>query len=383
MGDSLAPKLRKRVVPSGKLILDPNNPRLVTRDEDCHDEVDYPDGNLQDTVIGKLRGDEYRIKELESSIRQNGWLPVDFIFVRQHSDGEHYVVLEGNRRVTAIRDILSDETADEDLRRSLKAIDVMEILDDLPPEELRRKISYLLGVRHHGSLVKWTPFAQADNIYSRYIEASAQDWESFTWDTAYGQQVADALSISLQEVEERLRTYRAMRQIGNVPEVENSQGEMKDRCYSVCAELLLRKTRKVNEYIPQDPVTFLLDDEGVRRFDNLCHFSEPNRDGAPIRNPQEWRKFENILREEDDERREQMLHEVEVEKRCPSDVWAERAAELQKLQWDKWLLKVNAILKAVTLADDLESEEAKAVVRRLVQLIKELDQRDIDGGRDA
>lgn len=388
MESSLAPILKKTRVPTGKLLLDPNNPRLVTSDEDRHEEEDSMDSVLQDMTAARLRGagegDTYRIMELERSIRQNGWLPVDSIFVRKHADKKHYVVLEGNRRVAAIRNILSDEVADAALRASLKAVEVMEIVDDLPPEEIRRKISYLLGVRHHGSLKRWTPFAQAHNIYERYLELSGQEWDSFRWDASIGQRIADALSIPLEKVQERLTVYRAMSQIGMTPEVKNSkEGGMKDRYYSVCEAALLGRSSKLSEYIRQDPGTFLLEEDGVKRFDQLCHFSRPNREEAPIQNPQEWRKLESILREEDVERKAQMLREVEEVKRRPSDVWAERATELLTLQWDRWLLKVNSILRTVTLADDLGSDEAKATVRRLVGLVEKLDQRDRKGDNNA
>jgi len=256
----------------------------------------------------------------------------------------------------------------------------MEIVDEIPLDELQRKISYLLGVRHHGSLVQWTPFAQAHNIFKRYIEISGQDSESFMWDNDTGKEVADALSIPSKEVYERLKVYRAMSQIGMLPEIKDSQGGIKDRYYSVFAELLLKEKNRLNDYIKQDLHNFHLEDEGLERFDNLCHFSIPRRDGAPIKNPQEWRSLEKILRDEDEEIRKQMLEEVEEAKTLPSIVWAKRAAELQKLQWDKWLLKITSILKTVTFGDDLSSEDAKATVARLVSLISKLEERDISGG---
>ena len=168
---SLAPKLKKIKVAADKLILDPNNPRLTTRKEDIFDEKDFLGMDLAGITVKKMRGpkdkDTYKIEELEKSIKQNGWLPVDFIFVKKHSDDVHYIVLEGNRRITAIRSILADEEAEQHLKNTLENIEVMEVIDK---EDLDRKISYLLGVRHHGSLVKWTPFAQANNIFTRYLE---------------------------------------------------------------------------------------------------------------------------------------------------------------------------------------------------------------------
>ena len=382
MSRKLVPNLKKITVPTGKLILDPNNPRLITRDEDRYEEIDYTDKNVQYKTMRKLRGsntDSYKIKQLENSIKENGWIPVDSIFVKKHTDGENYVVLEGNRRIAAIRNILSDENSDENLRKELENIEVMEILVDEKPDEIKQKISYLLGVRHHGSLITWTPFAQAHNIFKRYLEITEYNSKSFVWNNAKGQEIADALSITLKQVEERLKVYRVMMQIGEMPEVIDSPGGIKDRYYSVCSEVILNSKTQLKKYIYQDQSTFLLDKESLFRMNNLCHFDQPNRKEAPIRNPQEWRKLENILRDDDQNRKEEMLFEVEENKRPPSDVWAERAAELITLEWDKWLLKVNSVLKRVTLGDDITSEEAKQPVKRLVKLINTLDEKDALG----
>jgi len=160
------------------------------------------------------------------------------MFVKRHSDNDHFIILEGNRRLSAIINILEDETADSSLKKELEHIGVMEVLDDGSPAELQRKISYLLGVRHHGSLVKWTPFAQAHNIYLRYTELSGQTSTSFQWDNNIGRQVADTLSIPLKSVEDRLRVYRTMEQLSNFKPIKNGEGSIKARYYSVCAALL-------------------------------------------------------------------------------------------------------------------------------------------------
>ncbi len=373
---SLVPKLAKKTLPVGKLIFDPNNPRLITRDEDCHDEKDFLDGDLQQEAADKIEHE--KIDQIVNSIRQNGWLPVDHIFVKKHLDGQYYIVLEGNRRVAAIRKIRQDESVDKKLRESLDNIEVMEIVDNLPNGQLRKKISYLLGVRHHGSLIKWMVFAQAHNIFKRYLELTNQNWDTFRWKPDVAQRIADALSISLDKIEDRLKVYRAMKQVGGVPRVRESLGEVKGRYYSLFEAVLLGRNQKLNTYIHQDEDNFIIDDLGVERLINLCHFDFPKREGAPIQNPQEWRKLELILREEDEGERKRMLKEVEEDKRLPSHIWAERAIELKKLQWDKWLVKVNSILKLVTLGDDLTSQEAKTTVKRLVSLISNLDERDLD-----
>ena len=378
MPEALTPILSKITLDVGKLILDPNNPRLVTDDSNICPEKDFIDVDLTGRTFARMSGgnganDPFRIEQIVSSIKQNGWQPVDSIFVRKITNDDRYVVLEGNRRVTALRKLLSDEAVDQQLRNSIARIEVMEVMDEGDPAVLKRKISYLLGVRHHGSLRRWSAFAQAKNIYEHYLKVSSQDRETFAWLPKKAEEVAAALSIKDNAVKERLKVYRAMEQLGSGPSIAESDGGIKGRYYSVCAELVLRNYKALNQFIPQDGTTFLLDDDGIKRIDSLCHFSQANRTGAPIRNPQEWRYLDKILDINIDAGREEMLAEVTEAKRLPSEVWAEIESKFQALQWDHWLGKVHSVVRKITLEDDLESAEAKEVGRRLLRLVDELD----------
>lgn len=375
MNDDLIPKLKEITVDPFKLILDPNNPRLITKDDDRRD----PDSaiDFSPETQKRMSHANYKIDEIKKSIRENGWLPVDYIFVRKIGDTGRYLVLEGNRRVTAIRSLLEDDDTDlsEGLRTSLEQIQVMEIVDDLPEDQIRKKITYLLGVRHHGALKKWTPFAQAENIYQRYMEELSE--ASFSWNADVAEQVANALSIdATKDVKERLRVYVAMKQLADTEVLKQAveadpKAGMKDRYYSVCQEVT-SNPKKYGSYIKQDQGDFQLDDEAVDRMINLCHFDQPSRRDAPISNPQEWRKLKEILNDSNEIEREKNLQRIEVDKEKPSDVWAERSVQLQKLQWDQWLNKVHTILKRVTF-DDLDAQGAPAVAKRLALVIDTLD----------
>jgi hypothetical protein len=373
----LVPKLKQRNVAPEKLVLDPNNPRFITRDDETFDESEALDRMV--TTSKKIqttdkKGKElYKIKDLENSIKQNGWWPIDFIFVKKYDEHDRYLVLEGNRRVAAIRNIRDDDSASTSLIKSLDKIDVMEIIDDSTEDQLQKQITYLLGVRHHGSLKKWTPFAQAHNIYKRYLHLAEMDPNNFEFNPTIANQVADALSINFDDVENRLKVYRAMEQLGEVSIIKNSDGGMEDRYYSVCAEILLTKDKALKKYVKQDDINFTLNEGSIERMNNLCHFDKKGRAEAPISNPQEWRKLSNILKDNDEDKKKIMLEDVEINKKKPSIVWAERAADLQTLQWDKWLNKVNSVIREVTLGDDLTSKAAKDITIRLLGIIEKLE----------
>jgi hypothetical protein len=80
-----------------------------------------------------------------------------------------------------------------------------------------------------------------------------------------------------------------------------------------------------------------------------------------------------------------MLNAVEIEKKKPSDVYAKRLTELKKVTWDKWLAKVDKIIKTINIGQvDIENEEARTVTQEVLMLIAKLDERDANlGGYNA
>ena len=129
---TLIPQMRRITVSPNKLILDPNNPRLISRSDDRVKDEDVGDAGIIQRTAEKMTGglkDAFRIEDLERSIERNGWQPVDSIFVRKHGETDQFIVLEGNRRVTAISNLLNKDELDPRIRSEIADIEVMEILD--------------------------------------------------------------------------------------------------------------------------------------------------------------------------------------------------------------------------------------------------------------
>lgn len=79
-------------VPTEQLCLDRLNPRLLGESKNESDEA----------IIARL----YRAAELDEllqSITANGYLDIEPLIVIHHPDGSGYIVLEGNRRLAALR----------------------------------------------------------------------------------------------------------------------------------------------------------------------------------------------------------------------------------------------------------------------------------------
>ena len=189
-------------VPFSKIFLDPNNPRISPDDRPGYE---HPDFLFTDEVQSKLEGSieaVYEVKDLQDSIAVQGWVPLDPIIVWEHHDIQgHYIVVEGNTRTTALRNIRkragveqaklqkmqanpkkfakADISAQEVLVANLAQViaDTEEIavypMNAETPKELEEKLPAILGVRHIKHAQQWKPWATnlyMLSIYERIFE---------------------------------------------------------------------------------------------------------------------------------------------------------------------------------------------------------------------
>jgi hypothetical protein len=164
--------LRPAQLALDSLLLDPNNPRLVRLGEDAverYTDCQALDPGLQEEVAGDIRDDAVAgIQDLVNKIRRRGFLTIDRIVVRPvRCDGdasEEYVVLEGNRRVAALKYIRSNAGMMVDLSDEVKnTFDPIEVLvyhgDD---EDVAWEIQ---GLRHIESIKQWGLYQQAKYVH--------------------------------------------------------------------------------------------------------------------------------------------------------------------------------------------------------------------------
>ncbi len=375
------PGLIEKNISLENLIPDPNNPRLMSGAERRISPKDAAKGNCVSCTYVKMKEDEFKIHELVDSIKENGWIPVDNIFVQEIPDQDNYLVLEGNRRLTALQVIFNDE--DIPVGDKLLSVDVfvVEKEESESIEEYEDYISTLLGMRHHGSLITWSAFAQSKNIYTHYCREGGYTWESFEWNVVTAQKIADSLSVGVGgpkgrkdnvSVYSRLLVYRAMRQTNDyvmtLEEIGHDAG-VKDNHYSLFSDLLVRGTAVLKGYIKQDVQSFLLDDLALGRMVNLCHFDKPERDNTPIRSPQEWSPLGKILAHS---KKDILLLRVTDGKELPSDVWSEEQAKEKKWQWDNWLREVVEVLKIPDITTDYSDLQIKEAFKKLDDVLSPL-----------
>ena len=158
-----------RLVEIANLQLDRKNPRLPSRLR-----------GADDNAIIEYLARKTNIADLIASISANGFFPGESIVVTKSADNAdaadnagQYIVLEGNRRLTALK-LLQDESLARSISPSIgdavrraetrpTAVPVYEV-------DNREEALQYLGFRHVSGVQRWDPLAKA-----RYLEMLYQD----------------------------------------------------------------------------------------------------------------------------------------------------------------------------------------------------------------
>ena len=135
------------------LLLDPNNPRFSKHLDDVIPLEKVAEADVQSFAYEQMKNpaNHFEIDELVAAIMADGFMHVDKIFVQKI--GEKYLIIEGNRRVTAIKSIFEKHSKEitPEIKEQISNIPCV-VIDTTEPgaDDLIRKI---LGLRHHGSIL--------------------------------------------------------------------------------------------------------------------------------------------------------------------------------------------------------------------------------------
>ncbi len=136
-------------VPVEKLLYDDTNPRLAGEGL----------RRTPDSVQKFLEGPPHYALHLEGSIVENGFIPYEPLVVRKQ--GDNFVVIEGNRRLAAVKHILSNATKyTPHLIQHLQTIPVLIFHEKLDQSHIEEIQTYL-GVKHLFGFREWPPLSKA------------------------------------------------------------------------------------------------------------------------------------------------------------------------------------------------------------------------------
>lgn len=197
-------------VSPNQLLLDPNNYRF--QDLEGYRKVvrnRYAEAGVQERALRTLSDTPaFNLRALRESIISNGFVPFEQIAVEKmpgDADPALYVVIEGNRRVAAIKTILADERAGaidlrEDVAESLRQISVLEVQGTEAERSHYQKT--LMAIRHVAGIKEWGPYQQARLVVEMY-EGEEHNFAA----------VAQRIGITSREVARRYRASKALEQM--------------------------------------------------------------------------------------------------------------------------------------------------------------------------
>lgn len=186
------------------LYLDPNNYRFV--DNENHRFVG--EDNLLDTQVQKRtrtfiegRGQE-NIRDLLASFKANGFLDVDIIQVRELGDNR-YLVLEGNRRITALK-VLQEAFENGFEIGNLDPAIFRSVPFEIHSKEENEKHLIVMGLKHISGNKKWSTFNQSKLLFDflkPYQEASREEYINKE------NELVNSLGITKHRLRSMLRVY--------------------------------------------------------------------------------------------------------------------------------------------------------------------------------
>jgi len=136
------------------IYLDPNNPRF------SDNKILVPENKIIEDKVQKKTFEkmlDFDIDSLIKNIELNWFLKIDRIIVRKikWTEKDKYVVIEWNRRISALKTIKKDNYNDE----ILKSIEEIEVL--LYEWDSESITWFLQWIRHISWIKEWTPYQQA------------------------------------------------------------------------------------------------------------------------------------------------------------------------------------------------------------------------------
>jgi len=190
-----------------QLFLDPNNPRYADIEDIVNTVSDEKvvDDKVQKKALERIMNSCLEVQQLMDSIRTIGYITVDRMVVVPLQEPDKYKVIEGNRRLGAIKSLLEDYDAgeidiDDSILPTLKKIPVL-VLEE-PDKEKREHLARVLqGVRHVSSIRPWGPYQQAQLVVMMLNEGRGPN------------EVKEILGITSKRIHILRRCYYALQQM--------------------------------------------------------------------------------------------------------------------------------------------------------------------------
>ena len=190
------------------LLLDPNNYRFLDNPnykKKIRSKFHLPD--VQSATLRLLEQDKrYQLSELKKSILSNGYVPMERIIVVPYEQKRDcFLVIEGNRRVAALKSLLQENKEGVTDLPSEQVTSFSKIpcaILQAEGKELEHAQRVIMGIRHIAGPREWGAYQQAELIIE-FHDLEDQDFQS----------IANHLGITTMEVGRRYRAMRALKEM--------------------------------------------------------------------------------------------------------------------------------------------------------------------------
>jgi hypothetical protein len=325
-------ELEDREIGLENLFLDPNNPRIHVGGSNNVSDEDIDDSDVQASTFEKMiRG--FEIKSLMQSIKSKGFITIDSVFVREIGKNK-YVVLEGNRRLTSIKELLKNHNGKKAKDKLSK--ELLETLKKIPCKILKNptqnKIDYILGIRHQSGPLQWGPIQRANGCYKRYcIEYQLKhkkdmgDIGDFIYEIDLARKVADTFNLTPTSVKNALRNYVVFHQM------KTNGYNLNETDYSFFEEAFKKQTLRDN-FFKQDDKKFTLEEEARENFWELCNFKNKDEE-SPLKMAIHFREFGKIYDNDNDKKIDKNINRVLKKGEPAPEVWSDVHSANIKSSW--------------------------------------------------
>lgn len=241
-----------------RLLLDPNNYRFmdITGFKLVSPRKRFGDAAVQSLTMQILRGNtEFDLQSLRESILSNGFVKLELLVVEEFDrdeTGVRYLVIEGNRRVAAVKSLLEEHRNGQ---REMPQ-EVLSTIEDLPVFELSGSESEreaykqtLMAIRHIAGIREWGPYQQAMLITQVY-EIEDHQWSK----------VGKRIGIRPSEVARRFRAIKALQQM---EEDDEFGDQASPRMYALFHEAMA--VPNIRQWLGWNDETFQAEDYQNRR----------------------------------------------------------------------------------------------------------------------
>lgn len=280
-------------IDTNKLLLWPNNPRLKISD---FSEVKYTIKQLLDPANQRKifnllsKHEDHDVATLIKSMTKVGFMREKAPIVMKMHGADRYLVLEGNRRLTAIKTIRErgSPQVPASIQKSLEKIPCWIFEHTSKEVPLKAAISLMVAEAHIKGQRQHTKLQRAHMLYDAYegFLFDAGRGQAFVLDKAALAATADFFDFPEKELEGEISVVRLYKQFVDAYEFEDIPKKCSERLSWVH-----KNQRQFKTHFGYDAKSLSLDEEGMDRFFDI--FLHPE---AAVSNPRSFGKFMNVMR---------------------------------------------------------------------------------------